>query len=161
MTITEVWCNMKLRKLKKILKNRSDFDEYNFYKQARLYNRSYRECITPLRIIDDYFYVTTQHSIGYVNRDDFSLDRARTYLSNKTDVSLLYAEYLISPFEDTELHEIYIGHFTNLKSAINWVGRYGGPYGDKVQYYYISKRFVYRIWNSTHLTGAACKLLFQ
>lgn len=125
----------------------------------------YRETVTPLRIIDEDFYVTVQYSIGYVDRDDGSLsfDHSRRFILNKNDdIGLLYAESVYKdPFEDDpEINEVDIGYFANLKSAVNWVGRYGCPDSSIVQYYYISKRFVYRIWISTHLTGDACNKLF-
>ena len=149
--------------MKKILnKNKIDISNkteeflYSYYMKAELYNKGYRQSIDENRIIDNYFFVTTQHSIGYVNRDDNSFDKMRDFIvvggKKNKDYGLLYIEEL----KDGFLYEKSIAHFNNLKSAINWVGRYGCADSDKAQYYYISKRFVYRIWNSTHLNRVGC-----
>lgn len=146
---------MKFHKtLKELRKDMTD--PWDIFYKAELYNKGYRQTIDENRIIDNYFCVTTQHSIGYVNRGDCSLDRMRNFVVIDGKKNEDYGLLCIEELKDGFLHEKSIAHFNNLKSAINWVGRFGCVDSNKAQYYYVSKRFVYRIWNSTHLNNVGC-----
>lgn len=145
-----------IRKFLKILlkKEKHLIDDYDGYDKivdkfiARYLGRKCNiERVKSNRIIENSFYITTQYTVGYVTRENghkWDKDRDSFCYNNKKHLFLLYAE-----INDGEyLEEQDIGHFTNLKSAINWVGRYGCPYSNIVQYYYISRRYVYHIWNN-------------
>ena len=150
---------MKVRTFKKKLSGRNDYNEaISLVYKNYLWKKSGCKDTSPNRIIDEHFYVTTKWDVGYINRDNFSFDSSRESITNKKRKApyLLYAETDDGEF----ITETDVGYFRDLNSAVNWVGRYGCPNSDKEIYYLLSRRYVYRIWNSTHLTAKAVDSLF-
>ena len=154
--------------LKKQIKRYPKTRKYRDLLQEQLYDKynnflAYRSgCFTnnPPRIVDNCFHVETHYAVGFVDRDTDCFDETRDCLSCFNPKRFGY--YLWSEeSKDGFIEEHAVACFNSFHAAVQWVNRHGCPDYDKCQYYIESDLFIYRVWNTTHLTKTASKQLLN
>ena len=170
------WLKKQIKRYQRSIKNKNIFTyvmnvRYRNYiesYQKSLYDRynnflAYRSgCFTsnPPRIVDDCFLVETHYDVGFVDRDTDCFDDTRDFLSCLSQKQFGY--YLwCEESKDWFIDEHAVACFNSFHAAVQWVNRHGCPDYDKCQYYIESDLFIYRVWNTTHLTKPACRQLLN